>query len=61
MYNEISVEQRAHDLAIQAVIHNYQLKNEPITSDNAMDYVAEYRSLLTSFLGPVEEGKSDLR
>lgn len=26
MYKDISVEQRTHDLAVQAVIHNYQLR-----------------------------------
>lgn len=28
MYKDISVEQRTHDLAVQAVIHNYQLRGE---------------------------------
>ena len=61
MYNEISIEQRAHDLAVQAAILNYQLKGKPIDSKNAFEFVMEYRSLLTSFLMPLEEGKTDLR
>lgn len=61
MYNDISVEQRAHDLAVQAAILNYQLKGEMINSNNALDFVCEYRSLFSSFLGSVEEGMSDLR
>ncbi|MDE5779163.1 MAG: hypothetical protein K2I10_11745 [Lachnospiraceae bacterium] len=61
MYDEISIEQRAHDLAVQATILNYQLKGQSIDSANASDFVFEYRSLLSHFLGPVEEGASDLR
>lgn len=61
MYNDISVEQRAHDLAVQAAILNYQLKGEMINSNNAFDFVCEYRSLLSFFLGSVEEGMRDLR
>lgn len=61
MYSEISIEQRAHDLAVQAVIMNYQLKGESIDSKNAFDFVSEYRNLLSSFLSPLEEGKTDLR
>lgn len=61
MYNDISAEQRAHDLAVQAAILNYQLKGEMINSNNVLDFVCEYRSLLSSFLGPVKEGMSDLR
>ena len=61
MYNEISIEQRAHDLAVQAVIANYRLKGKAISSSNAMDFISEYRSLLISFLNPLKEGETDLR
>ncbi len=61
MYSDISIEQRAHDLAVQATILNYQLKGQPIDSNNAFDFVCEYRGLLSCFLAPVKEGASDLR
>lgn len=61
MYNDIDIEQRAHDLAMQAVIMNYQLKGEAINSNNAFDFVLEYRNLLQYFLGPLQEGQTDLR
>lgn len=46
MYNDIGIEQRAHDLAVQAVILNYQIRGERITEDNAFEFATEYRSLL---------------
>lgn len=61
MYNDIAIEQRAHDLAMQAVIMNYHLKGEAINSNNAFDFVLEYRNLLQYFLGPLQEGQTDLR
>lgn len=61
MYSDIPTEQRAHDLAVQAVVMNYQLRGEPITSKNSFDFVLEYRNLLSQFIGSVDEGKTDLR
>ena len=37
MYDDIDIEQRAHDLAVQATIHNYQLDGAKITNENAFE------------------------
>ncbi|MEF2693494.1 MAG: hypothetical protein U0O03_01470 [Blautia wexlerae] len=60
MYKDISVEQRTHDLAVQAVIHNYQLRGEKITEINAFEFAVEYRSLLKEIRNSISEGLSDL-
>ena len=60
MYKEISVEQRTHDLAVQAVIHNYQLRGESVTEENAFEFAIEYRRLLKGIRDSVSEGQSDL-
>ena len=60
MYKDISVEQRTHHLAVQAVIHNYQLLGKEITEGNAFEFAVEYRSLLKQIRNSISEGLSDL-
>lgn len=60
MYNEISVEQRTHDLAVAATILYYQQNNIKITESNAFDYAMKYRSLLKHIRDSIEEGRTDL-
>lgn len=60
MYNDIGIEQRAHDLAVQAVILNYQIRGERITEDNAFEFATEYRSLLKPIRNSISEGLTDL-
>ena len=60
MYNEISIEQRTHDLAVAATILYYQQNNIEITESNAFDYAMKYRSLLKPLRDSIEEGKEDL-
>ena len=61
MYSDISVEQRAHDLALQATILIYQRKNLPLSS--ATDYFefgCQYRAALRAILPSIKEGATDL-
>ena len=61
MYKDISIEQCAHDLAIQAAIHDYQLRGEAITENNAFEFAILYRRLLKKIRDSVSEGQSDLQ
>lgn len=61
MYDDIDIEQRAHDLAVQATIHNYQLDGAKITNENAFEFAIMYRSLLKEIRGSIVEGRSDLQ
>lgn len=60
MYKDLSVEQRAHDLAVQATILNYQMRGERVTEDNAFEFAIEYRRLLKPIRDSISEGLSDL-
>lgn len=61
MYDDISVEQRAHDLSVAATILYYQQNNIQITEENAFECGMVYRRLLAEFRKSIEEGRSDLR
>ena len=61
MYDEISLEQRTHDLAVAATILYYQQQNIEINESNAFEYGMKYRSLLNQIRKSMDEGKSDLR
>ncbi len=61
MYNEISVEQRSHDLAVAATILYYQQKGVSIDEGNAFEYGIKYRSLLKHIRHSIEEGKTDMQ
>lgn len=61
MYDEISVEQRTHDLALQATILYFQQNGIQINESNAWDYAMKYRSLLSPIRHCIEEGRTDLR
>lgn len=61
MYDEISLEQRTHDLAVAATILYYQQQNIEINESNAFEYDMKYRSLLNQIRKSMDEGKSDLR
>lgn len=61
MYDSINVEQRTHDLALQATILYFQQNGFQITESNAWDYVMKYRSLLKPIRACIEEGRTDLR
>lgn len=61
MYNDISVEQRAHDLAVAATILYYQQKQISIDESNAFEYGIKYRSLLKQIRNSMEEGKTDMQ
>lgn len=61
MYDDISVEQRAHDLALSATILVYQRKNLPLSSEtDFFEFGCAYRSALTTIRRSIEEGASDL-
>lgn len=61
MYDDIAIEQRVHDLAVQATIHNYKLAGVKITERNAFEFAVMYRSLLREIRRSIEEGRSDLQ
>lgn len=61
MYNDISVEQRTHDLAVAATILYFQQQGISIDETNAFDYAIKYRSLLKQIRNSIEEGKTDLQ
>lgn len=61
MYDDISIEQRAHDLALQATILQYQQKGITIDEKNAFDYAIVYRRILSKVRRSLEEGRTDLR
>lgn len=61
MYDDVSVEQRTHDLALQATILYFQQNGIQINESTAWDYVMKYRSLLKPIRDCVEEGLTDLR
>lgn len=61
MYDEISLEQRTHDLAVAATVLYYQQQNIEISESNAFEYGMKYRCLLNQIRNSMEEGKSDLR
>lgn len=62
MYNDISVEQRAHDLAVQATLLVYQRKNLPLSSEtDFFEFGCQYRSALRLIRSSIEEGVSDLK
>lgn len=58
--NEISMEQRVHDLALHATILHYQQNGIDITESNAFEYGIYYRRLLDKIRSSISEGKSDL-
>lgn len=60
MYDEISVEQRTHDLALQATILYFQQEGIEVNESNAWDYAMKYRSLLKPIRRCIEEGRTDL-
>ena len=61
MYDEISIEQRAHDLAVQATLLIYQRENLPLSSEtNFYEFGCQYRSALAQIRKSISEGKSDL-
>lgn len=61
MYKEISEEQRAHDLAVQATVLHYQKNNLPLTSESDyFEFGCVYRAALKSIRSSIEEGASDL-
>ena len=59
MYSDISIEQRAHDLALQATILQYQQKGIIIDEKNAFEYAIAYRHLLSEVRRSLEEGETD--
>ena len=61
MYDDVNIEQRVHDLAVQATVLYFQQNNISVDESNAWDYVMKYRSLLRPIRKCVEEGRSDLR
>lgn len=61
MYDDISVEQRAHDLSVAATILYYQQNNIKIKEENAFECGMLYRRFLAEFRKSIEEGQSDLR
>lgn len=61
MYSDISAEQRAHDLAVQATILYYQQCGIKIDETNAFEYGCKYRSILKQIRNSIEEGISDLQ
>lgn len=61
MYDDIAIEQRVHDLAVQATIHNYKLAGTEITAGNAFEFAVMYRNLLREIRRSIEEGRSDLQ
>lgn len=61
MYDDIIIEQRVHDLAVQATISYFQQHNISIDESSAWDYATKYRSLLSPIRRCLEEGRSDLR
>ena len=62
MYDDISIEQRAHDLALQATLLIYQRKNLPLSSEtDFFEFGCQYRSALRQIRPSIEEGASDLK
>ena len=59
MYDDLSVEQRTHDLALQATILHYQQHGISVNESNIWDFVLTYRSLLKPIRDCVEEGRTD--
>lgn len=61
MYDEISIEQRAHDLAVQATLLIYQRDNLPLSSETDFyEFGYQYRSALAQIRKSISEGNSDL-
>ena len=61
VYNDISNEQRAHDLAVQATLLIYQRKNLPLSSESDFfEFGCQYRSALKKIRSSIEEGATDL-
>lgn len=60
MYSDVSIEQRAHDLALQATILQYQQKGIIIDEKNAFEYVIAYRRILPEVRRSLQEGQTDL-
>lgn len=61
MCNNISVEQRAHDLAVQATALIYQRENKPLSSPtDFFEFGIQYREALRLIRRSIEEGCSDL-
>lgn len=60
MYDDISVEQRAHDLALIATENHLRLTGEDIDEKNAFEYAIYYRSILRNIRRSIEEGRTDL-
>lgn len=61
MCYDVSVEQRTHDLALQATVLYFQQNGIQINESTVWDYVMKYRSLLKPIRDCVEEGRTDLR
>lgn len=61
MYDDISIEQRVHDLAVQATILYFQQNNIEINESNAFEYACKYRSLLNPIRCSIKEGRTDLQ
>ena len=57
MYKDISDEQRAHDLAIQACLINHILDNKRVEND--FEFGIEYRDHLRNLRDTIKEGHSD--
>lgn len=61
MYDDVSVEQRTHDLALQATILYFQQHDISVDESNALDFGMKYRSLLRPIRNCIEEGRTDLQ
>ncbi|MGE9943175.1 hypothetical protein ACQRBH_16630 [Bariatricus sp. SGI.161] len=61
MYSDISIEQRAHDLALQATLLIYQRKNLPLSSESDyFNFGCQYRAALKAIRPSIKEGATDL-
>lgn len=61
MYNEISDEQRAHDLAVQATLLIYQRNSLPLaTATDFFEFGIQYRTALAQIRKSIAEGHSDI-
>ncbi|MDO4553679.1 MAG: hypothetical protein Q4B70_00870 [Lachnospiraceae bacterium] len=60
MYEDLSIEQRTHDLAVAATIAYFQKKDIIIDESNAFEYAMKYRSLLKGIRNSILEARTDL-
>ncbi len=64
MYSEISIEQRAHDLAVQATVLYYQQKNIFLDTDDAtcsFEFGTTYRCFLADIRKSITKDIENLR